>query len=603
MPHLSTPVNLENAGIALSINSTHIGKKSKSDRDWDQYNKSFIPSVKTINGIAETISSGWAIAPVVHKSRSLDNFVSTQLLGADFDSSSISNLLSDQFVRDYAAIVHTTSSHKPEAPRSRSIFILEEPIHDPLVFSEIATATTWYCDQSDPQCKDAARLWFGAKDCQIEIDAAKRLPMSVIQNIVSEYRISQETLPENSGFSHGDPESILNDAIKSIKPGNRNTTGFEMCCRLRDIGIDKSEAVEYARIFQSAANLVGDHPYEMSEILSSLRSAYSRKPRRHSQDGLNRMLSQWEYNAWHHRSGLKKGALHYSLKTVMAITQIAEKAGRTTNLNLPVRDFIDYGIPKTAASKHLKAMIDGGTLVIEKKDIRRGNRYSLLVDPTSDTADFTGVINIEMSDAYKSIQGMPHFDYGARIDSKMWAGAPPSWTLGPSALRIIASLKICAEVGHSRSEGDCTSAECPTSAHILSMNELWKVAGIGSRTGQQCFKTLVELGICTWEFADNKSKMPTLTENWYERLKEIEPALTTFGNKEKRKLNYSIQRELHHDKFSKFGAEADRKVSENAGEHAGRQIAKSQSELQRVRNKKDSWKKRVAVDYNSKSNA
>lgn len=594
------PENLVNA-ISLSVNKTHIGKKPKTDADWTEYNQSFRPATLSITEIADTISSGYAIAPVVHKNRSSENFVSTQMVGSDMDNSSIDQARRVPLIDNYGTMLHTTSSHTDKAPRTRAIFILEEIVTDATHFAEIATALTWYNNLSDPQCKDPARMWFGAKGCHMEIDKTKILPMSVISQIIDEYNDSQKTQPENGGFLTGNPGEIFNNAIVNIKPGKRNEVGFDMCCRLRDIGLSKDDAMEYAHLYYEAAKLIGDHPYELREILASLRSAYSRKPRRMSKDVLNQQLATWEYNAWHNRSGLKKGALHYSLKTVMAVSQMAEKAGRTTNLNLPVREFIDYGIPKTPAAKHIAAMIEGGTLTADKQDKRRGNSYSLTIQPIGENT----ITDITSTETYKQLQWMPHFDYGARIDAKLWTECPPDSNLGPSALRIISTLaidfnrRIGAKVGHSCNEREEGVAVCPTFAPILSLTMLWKVAGVGTRTGKSCFKTLVDLGICEWEYADNKSKIPTLCENWYERLLEIEPALTTFGNKERRKFNYAKQRELHHKAIGRFGSDAEKEISQQVIERASVNSAVAHEKFQSAKKKQELWKSEIERKYKS----
>jgi len=582
--------------IAISVNRTHINKKNKDDHDWAEYNKSFRLEVMDTLKVADAITSGFSITAAHHTKRHSDNFISAQHLGLDFDSSSIAQLMDNQFVADYASIIHTTSSHKPDAPRSRAIFVLDSPIINPVDYSDRAKAAVWYNNQSDIQCSDAVRLWFGAKNCQMEIQHGKLLPISLLNNMLSEYSDSQKTLPENGGFVSGDPVELLDRALKDVKAGTRHHVGFKLCCGLRDIGLPIEEAMFYVETYQRSVEKIGDHPYELKEILASLRGAYTRKPRTLTEGDLFKRLVTWESAAWYGRKGLKHGGIHYSLKTVMAVSQIAEKVGRVNDIALPVRDFIEYGIPKSAASTHLKAMQEAGVLNLDtKSDTRRSSRYSLAIPEIPDVDNNT--IDIATSSAYKKLQAFPHFDYKAKIDPDMWKSKTDDLDLGPSALRVIATLataidwNISAKPGQS-GKSNPTSYDCPGLAPILSMQDLWRQSGVAERSGKRVFKALCELGICQWEYADHneKAKIPALTENWYERLIEIAPALTTYGKKEILMEKYNNQRELHHSGKSGYGTDEDKELSGAVAKTAYAKSVELRKSAERVNQVKAGWR-------------
>ena len=235
-----------------------------------------------------------------------------------------------------------------------------------------------------------------------------------------------------------------------------------------------------------------------------------------------------------------------------------------------------------------------GLLSITKKaDKRDSGRYTITATTTV-SSEPTQSADIALSPIYKKLQSMPHFEYGAQIDPKMCAEYMSDGTLGPTALRIISVLstvqnkKICAKPSHTEELHSISFPVCETSAHISSMSQLWVLAGVSKRTGESCFKTLIELGICQYEFlpGNSKTKLPSLTENWYERLQEIEPILTTYGKKEKRNLQNDKQRELHHAALANYGNQDERTKSANLSIAAQSRKASSQSALDAVNARK-----------------
>jgi len=73
-------------------------------------------------------------------------------------------------------------------------------------------------------------------------------------------------------------DSWLAKAI-SRSGGNRNDTGLWLACQLRDDGFSQVEAENIMRSYAGQVTTASDHPYELSEALASLKSAYSRAAR------------------------------------------------------------------------------------------------------------------------------------------------------------------------------------------------------------------------------------------------------------------------------------------------------------------------------------
>lgn len=595
MTQVPPPVNYDIKSFGCCVNRSFTGKLAHNSLSWGVYNRSFKAEVLDVGALAAVIRQGYSVAPIFHTSRHTDNFMSAQVIGLDFDQSSFADLKGDRYVADYAAILHTTTSHRPDAPRTRALFILDRPIYDAAQYADYARALAWFHRLADQQCTDAARAWFGAVNCEIEIDASKVLPIAVLDSVLAEYIEAHQQAASADVEIDGAPEKFLHEAVQAAQRGTRHATGFKLYRQLRDAGLDLDTARRFAESYQIAVERLGDHPYTWREAWASLRGAYSRKPVRFIGTTLDQTLADFEQSVWESRD-LPKSSRHYILKTAMGISQIAERCRKATDLYLPTRSFSEFGISNKPASNHLKALVALGLLSVDKKaDKRDSARYSITVKPTEPVErEQKQVDDISLSPIYKQLQSMPHFEYGAKIDPKMCAKPLSDGTLGPTALRIISVLgtmqdsKICAKVTHTEESINTSFLVCVSSAHISSMSQLWVLAGISKRTGESCFKTLIELGICQYEFlpGNSKTKLPSLTENWYERLLEIEPILTTYGKKEKRNLANDKQRELHHAALANYGNQDERIKSANLSIAAQSRKASSQSALDAVNARK-----------------
>jgi hypothetical protein len=66
----------------------------------------------------------------------------------------------------------------------------------------------------------------------------------------------------------------LQKALAQARPGNRNQTGFDLACQLRDSGLSRGEAEVYMRKYLQGVPKCED-PYTLSEALASLKEAFS----------------------------------------------------------------------------------------------------------------------------------------------------------------------------------------------------------------------------------------------------------------------------------------------------------------------------------------
>lgn len=181
--------------MKLSI-SEHFHNKenrapNKPDKHGELSNRWAMGAFTTVDRTPEQIvahmKAGKAIcvAALEKNWRGIQNFISSEIMGIDFDESpGIAKLLEDDFIRDYAFYVYATPSHTDTAPRSRVLFALDAPITDGVVYKTLITRLLAKMGQynADRQCKDPVRLFYGS-DLKVRpgVNTSKRLPLSVLE--------------------------------------------------------------------------------------------------------------------------------------------------------------------------------------------------------------------------------------------------------------------------------------------------------------------------------------------------------------------------------------------------------------------------------------
>lgn len=173
----------------LAVNRSHRGKlpKNATPGQWATFNDAFQTCELTPAEIAAEIRAGHAIAAIHDGRRKRENWRLAQHIGIDLDDGSLSwdDVVSHPLVAAHAAIVHTTASHTPDAPRMRVLFLLEEPIDDAGSYAAVVAAMLRAFSTADPLCKDPSRLFFGAPGCRLLLFPDKRLTFEDIGNIVT----------------------------------------------------------------------------------------------------------------------------------------------------------------------------------------------------------------------------------------------------------------------------------------------------------------------------------------------------------------------------------------------------------------------------------
>lgn len=232
--------------ISLSASNYVVGKlpkileddepavKSQKRRRWAEFTRSFHNTTMTVEELCQHIRSGFAIsAELTVEYRDKKNFKSSQLVGLDFDSgdvrSSIDALSHDKFITDNALLIHTTSSHTAEHPRSRVLFLLDKPIADPDRFVRAQKRLLKRYKAADSQCHDPSRLWFGSKDCEVKI-IGKTLDLKEL----GKDDAFEDTSSYDEWVSFGEP----------IPEGTRNNHAYHYAYKFGIEGIPKDRIIQ-----------------------------------------------------------------------------------------------------------------------------------------------------------------------------------------------------------------------------------------------------------------------------------------------------------------------------------------------------------------------
>ncbi len=164
-------MNFENEFQFEVMGSTALVGKAPAKFDWARYYRTFRRQVMSPRELAEHVWRGYAFTPVWEGSRREECFVSAQHLAFDFDkgdeTSSLDFLMRDgSFAWMFASFGYATPSSTPEAPRSRLVFVLEQPIFDAGAYRAAYMAVAWWLAGdgalTDPACKDPLRLYYGS---------------------------------------------------------------------------------------------------------------------------------------------------------------------------------------------------------------------------------------------------------------------------------------------------------------------------------------------------------------------------------------------------------------------------------------------------------
>lgn len=150
----------------VALNRTAVNKSVAS---WDAYNDSFTVERLDVNELKAVIQAGHGFSSPHSGRRCAENWTSAQLLDLDFDEAGFDDVLEYDFIVEHGSFIYSTASHTEDDPRSRVVFLIDEPVTDPALYRRMREALifAFVGRGADEACKDIARICFGSKDCKI----------------------------------------------------------------------------------------------------------------------------------------------------------------------------------------------------------------------------------------------------------------------------------------------------------------------------------------------------------------------------------------------------------------------------------------------------
>lgn len=154
--------------MKLSINTAIIDKNANNVNQ----GINFTPADLTPKQLAEHVSRGYAYsAQVKDGKRKKQNFICSDVVTADIDEGMTwDEAMNDEFIKSNACLVYTTVSHTEESHRLRLVFQLPKTIDERTTFERVVDGLIRkYAMAADPKARDAARLFYGSRNCQYKV--------------------------------------------------------------------------------------------------------------------------------------------------------------------------------------------------------------------------------------------------------------------------------------------------------------------------------------------------------------------------------------------------------------------------------------------------
>jgi hypothetical protein len=180
--------------ITLSVSPHFLNKDNRAperrDKDGVLSNRwaygAFENRQMTSAEIIDHVTSGRAlcVAAVLKNWRKHENFVSSQLMGVDFDHGpDVDQLIEDEFIQEYAFLVYRTPSSTLAAPRTRALFMLDAPISNRDTYQKLVRRLLVRFEHQDVDeaCKDAARIFYGSTQEGYSAALMPLLPVTLLE--------------------------------------------------------------------------------------------------------------------------------------------------------------------------------------------------------------------------------------------------------------------------------------------------------------------------------------------------------------------------------------------------------------------------------------
>jgi hypothetical protein len=237
---------MDNITFSVSVNRLFAGQKlgmPPEEKRWANYNSSFHQEEHTPVSLLAEVEKGhaftcalggcqglhcgnWCTAeeckgipghcgrPARHRLNR--HFQSAQYIPLDFDTgderSTFDYLLVDPCIVKYGSFLYTTLSYSVESPKSRGVFITDTPFTVPEDYRLAKRALMARFPWGDASVNDPARLFYGTHPQRGQTYyLGNILPMSVVDQLVKQYRIDLESQQTRRDLPKIDPGQVMGD--------------------------------------------------------------------------------------------------------------------------------------------------------------------------------------------------------------------------------------------------------------------------------------------------------------------------------------------------------------------------------------------------------
>lgn len=495
-----------------------------------------------IDELVELIQSGHALGAICAGHHVYENFLGRQDIQLDIDtehSNPLAYYVAHPFFKQFGYLAYTT--RKPG--HCRLMFRLSKQITNPVQFARYADAlvTLFGADHSAVSC---VQLWYTYPGCDVAI-VGQTLPMTELDRLTRQYSDSDD-YTEPAPLA--DPETLLQQAIDS--PDGRNVSGYNLAVNLRKLNTPQTIARRYMERYQVAVCASGGHPYTWSECEDSLNSAYRH---RKSFD-----LSSIE----HAQIAVVTGAIDLPVnvrRTAYAVLEAMKQVGRTTSVELSQRQIARAAgghIDRVTIGRHVETLQRAGLVRVQ-----RGTRdnspsmYTLLavgtmcnVEPQQTGRGEGGSILSNPSPVCcgSETRIVPHTVTGMFGQLQHTATAEPNAKIHPQLATTEADWLIRLGSGWQACMAVLVAA---TDHRIGSVDELATLANVSRRIAGNCVRSMQLVDLVEVERVrtdKGASKSVRLLPGWQEKIRDIEPTLTTYGRDLLRQQRALEQREEFH---------------------------------------------------------
>lgn len=221
-------VMLTNATLRIGL-SAHPNIVNKTVASTSDYATGWDEKRWTAHEITQHVISGGAISVALVSDRYRDeaHFVSSQIIGIDFDAGPDVEALEqdDWFINEHAFLVYSTTNSTPEKPRSRALFLLDQPVTNPNEYRRLVLRLMYkYGHAIDNQCKDPVRIFYGSRTPNYYSSNHKVLPVDVLRQLPE-----MPTKTDNSSAPDSNIDRPIADIIQNgAARGSRDSDALRM---------------------------------------------------------------------------------------------------------------------------------------------------------------------------------------------------------------------------------------------------------------------------------------------------------------------------------------------------------------------------------------